>query len=67
MALRLLHEVLKRMLQPDLCSCDAAIGASKKSTTWVAFLGLPQEMGQRAFQRDVISYSAAISAYEKGM
>ena len=43
-ALRLLRDVLSKLLQPGLFSCDAAVSACEKGAHWEFALGLLQEI-----------------------
>ena len=63
----MLQEMPRRVLQPDLFSCDAVISACEKGMQWETALGLLQEMPRRSLQPEVISFDAAISVCEKGM
>ena len=65
-ALRLLHEMWRSQLEPDVVSCNAAISACEKCRQLEQALNLLQEMERARLEPDVVSYNAAISACEKG-
>ena len=72
--------MIPRGIEPDVIIYNAAINASVKGMRWKKALDLLQEMpdsgiqpndllqamSDRFFEPDIISFSSAISAYEKG-
>ncbi len=58
--------MLQRAQQPSGSSYNAATRACEKDGQWQRALEILEGMPQRALKLEVISYSAAASAREKG-
>ena len=64
--MKLLSQMEKRGLNPDVISYSAAISSCRKGYQWEKALQLLAQMESRKIKPDLVTYGAAISACEKG-
>ena len=62
----MLHEMVNKLLTPNVARWNTPISACEKGEQWEVALGLLLEMVNQLLTPDVVSWNAAISSCEKG-